>query len=499
MSYAALFQGNKPVENISYGTGEEWVRPDWPALEDLTSTDNVLTGIYGVEDHDSNFVSILIAVSTGTWSIDWGDGTIETGLTSNVKRDHLYNYSSIAASPVGTFKPVVVKVTTSGGNITTINFVQKHSQAGLPSSTLSSNWLDIALNASSCTTLTIGATSTLLLNKLKKVKIYNYADTNLSNLFYNCSSLESINLFDTQNVTNMNSMFYNCTSLKYVPLFNTQNVTDMSSMFRTCSSLKSVPLFNTQNVTTMLSMFHSCSSLMTVPVFNTSKVTDMSYMFYDCDSLQVIPSLDTSKVTTMSNMCYGCSILLTVPSFVTTGVTDMSSMFNFCYSLPTVPLFNTSGVTSMSSMFSSCYSLTGVPLFDTSSVSNMSNMFNSCPSVRYIPQFNTKSVSNMIGTFNSCFSLSSVSTLNCTGISSAANIGGVFSSDRGLAKANMSGIRYSISYGTGQLSSQAINTIFSGLGTAAGASGTQTIEVRGNYGYSGADKSIAEAKGWLVL
>ena len=59
----------------------------------------------------------------------------------------------------------------------------------------------------------------------------------LNGLFYNCTSLTTVPLFDTSKVTDMNSMFYGCTSLTTVPLFDTSKVTNMSSMFDRCTSL----------------------------------------------------------------------------------------------------------------------------------------------------------------------------------------------------------------------------------------------------------------------
>ena len=54
-------------------------------------------------------------------------------------------------------------------------------------------------------------------------------------MFYNCSSLTSLNLsnFNTNNVTNMKDMFSYCSSLTSLNLsyFNTNNVSDMEGMF----------------------------------------------------------------------------------------------------------------------------------------------------------------------------------------------------------------------------------------------------------------------------
>lgn len=92
----------------------------------------------------------------------------------------------------------------------------------------------------------------------------------------------------------------------------TSNVTDMSRMFYRCSSLTSVPLFDTSKVNNMREMFSDCNNLTSVPLFDTSNVTDMSSMFYYCERLTSVPSLDASNVTDMSNMLYGCSNLETI-------------------------------------------------------------------------------------------------------------------------------------------------------------------------------------------
>ena len=72
----------------------------------------------------------------------------------------------------------------------------------------------------------------------------------------------------------------------------------MSYIFQYCSSLQSVPLFNTINVTSMSYMFEGCFSLQFVPLFNTINVTNMSYMFGGCQSLNFIPAFITTAVTT---------------------------------------------------------------------------------------------------------------------------------------------------------------------------------------------------------
>ena len=69
---------------------------------------------------------------------------------------------------------------------------------------------------------------------------------------------------------------------------DTSNVTNMTYMFYNCSSLTSIPTLDTSKVTNMTSMFYNCSSLTSIPALDTSKVTNMTYMFYNCSSLTEI-------------------------------------------------------------------------------------------------------------------------------------------------------------------------------------------------------------------
>ena len=149
-------------------------------------------------------------------------------------------------------------------------------------------------------------------------------------MFSGCTSLTSVNLFNTYYTNDVEGMFYGCSSLPYVPLFNTYNITNMAEMFNGCSSLTSVPLFNTWQVTNMKGMFDGCSSLNTVPVFKTSKVTSMIRMFNGCSSLTEVPLFDMSKLLAMSSMFKDCISLTNIPSITTPKVTSWDDLFNGC-------------------------------------------------------------------------------------------------------------------------------------------------------------------------
>lgn len=121
-----------------------------------------------------------------------------------------------------------------------------------------------------------------------------------SYLFNNQSKMTGVSTlanWNTSSVLDMQYMFYNCSSLTSVPLFDTSKVTNMNNMFGACGYLTSVPAYDTSNVTSMASMFNYCSNLTTIPQYDTSKVTNMNSMFANCAKLVSIPLLDLSCVT----------------------------------------------------------------------------------------------------------------------------------------------------------------------------------------------------------
>ena len=214
----------------------------------------------------------------------------------------------------------------------------------------------------------------------------------------NLQKIEGIGNLDTSNVTDMSYMFYMCSSLSSIDLsrLNTSNVTDMSYMFYMCSSLSSIDLsrLNTSNVTDMNSMFTECSGLSSIDLskLDTRNVTNMSSMFSGCSGLSSIDlsKFDTVNVTDMSTMFYECSGLgsLDLSSFNTSKVTNMRMMFDGCTGLNSIDLssFNTSNVTDMLQMFCRCTSLESLDIssFDISKDTEIANFFDSITCKVYV-------------------------------------------------------------------------------------------------------------------
>lgn len=124
--------------------------------------------------------------------------------------------------------------------------------------------------------------------------VRDYFPTSTAKWFSGCENLQEIEglpYLNTSFVTDMSKMFYGCSSLTSLDLigFNTENVTDMSYMFESCSKLTSLDLssFYTSNVESMNNMFYLCENLTKLDLsrFDISNVTDMHSMFGQCKNL----------------------------------------------------------------------------------------------------------------------------------------------------------------------------------------------------------------------
>ena len=97
-------------------------------------------------------------------------------------------------------------------------------------------------------------------------------------MFYKCTSLTSVPLFDTSSVTNMDSMFYGCSYLTSVPLFDTSSVTIMSNMFYNCWNVQSGAL----------ALYQQASTKTTLPSHNRT--------FYNCGTYTTTGAAELAQI-----------------------------------------------------------------------------------------------------------------------------------------------------------------------------------------------------------
>ncbi len=248
--------------------------------------------------------------------------------------------------------------------------------------------------------------------------------TSMSQLFYQCFSLKSVTLkISTSRVTDLSEVFYDCFNLTTLDLgnFNTAKVTTMKKMFYNCRKLKSlnVSSFNTANVTDMSGMMANLCSLSSINLnhFNTSKVTDMSYMFGD-NNPQIVKKPNPTWYSYRRSIWDNSNVPATstvnsidITNFNTANVTDMNGMFWGCNSLKSLELrnFNTTKVTNMGYMFSECTQLAtlNIGTFRTDNVTSFIYMFSGCENLSSIDvsAFSTAKATSLNSMFSGCSKL----------------------------------------------------------------------------------------------
>ena len=155
--------------------------------------------------------------------------------------------------------------------------------------------------------------------------------TSMSYMFYDCSSLTSLDLssWDTSEVTSMNHMFssdeiysakMSLVSISFGPNWNTHSVKNMSRMFYQCSSLTSLDLSNwnpTNNVNTSY-MFYSCYRLETIYCKYSWTPKSNTDMFKFCTKLKSETTGKTYKDGYSSSMANPVTGLFTMPEPIAT-------------------------------------------------------------------------------------------------------------------------------------------------------------------------------------
>ena len=391
-----------------------WTRPgDWLTLPAITDTDQKFVGLFAVFPGEGNFVAVHAQTDSGTYTVDWGDGTSVT-MNSNEYAYYQFDYTNSAFDGTLTtqgYKQTIVTVTPDTGNLTYLRVDEKNTQSGLNNYT--NGWLDIAVAGSYLSYVGIAQATNPIPRMLQQAKIYKVSDTTCTDygyMFYNCYALRSLPVLYVGNaVTNMGAMFQSCWSLTEPPTIDFKNVQAINSMFLDCKNLLRADL-TTPYVNNFDSVFQDCHRLVSAIIRDAgslaTSVAHLNGTFNVCYSLVSATIYKTSNVDSMSstfNLCNSLKTVILDPN--TTILTNTSSMFQDATTLVTIPTFDTSNVINMQAMFASCKNLESAPLLDTSSVTNMQSIFDNCHTLRYIPIYNTSNVVNMYGAFTACKNL----------------------------------------------------------------------------------------------
>lgn len=458
----------------------EYTRPlDWLALPSVSEGEQVIHMLVAVYENSPNWLAFNVALtSPGTYSVNWGDGTITGSVASNTISRYDIQWSGISS---GTFtsrgyRQAIVTISATQSSVFnsfSLNVAQypdiyipvDSQSARTPYSNSGKNAvLDIKMSGATFSSISLGPSYTnkieqfefvgtnsitnfsnmfLSMKSIRKVKdIYTGLGTNFSQMFSDCPNLVEMppNL-EMGSATNMYRMFADCTLIRNISSMTPSNVTNMEQMFAKCINMDVAPYFDTSGVINMRFMFANCHYLnkfkgwnfLSYPIpsvyYNTQNVTNMDGMFWKCHSLQTIPQFNTTNVATMSYMFYQNTSLQSLPAGLTTSsVKNMRGMFRECHSLVNdtrmngVPYMDTSSVTDMKEMFYQCYRVKTIPLFNTSNVTDMSLMFYNCIALQDLPLLNTATCSNMYQMFAYCHRLETIPQFNTINVKSMSQM-----------------------------------------------------------------------------
>jgi surface protein len=249
----------------------------------------------------------------------------------------------------------------------------------------------------------------------KLLSIDSWGALNLGNsgyYFYGCENLDLSSVSDILNLTGTTycwGFFEGCTNLQTVNFINSwdvSSVTNMNTFFGVCPNFNdNISSWDVSSVDSMNNMFSGASSFNNdISSWNVSSVTSMDSMFIQATSFnQPIGSWNVSNVQNIGGMFFGAtSFNQPIGSWNTSSVTNMGSVFTnaSAFNQP-IDSWNTSSVTDMGSMF---YGATlfnqNISSWNVGLVINMNTMFATAIAFNQpIGSWNVGSVQNMTGMF----------------------------------------------------------------------------------------------------
>lgn len=501
--------------------GDYWTPPsDWIDISSVGNNEiNMLVA-------DFNAIKFRVTVAnSGTYTIDWGDGVVETGRVNNTYYTHTYalGTGTVCSRGYTTFK---IRIYNASDTITNMNLDTPTTGDGslLAKNTYTQPLLWIVYGTNGLTTMNNVYRLAYLLEAVYMAPVISGITTFL-NAFAQCGSLQMVRGLNNTwgSVTSTNSMFSLCYSIKNITLPNSwpNTLTDYSGMFSNCTNLRSINLPSTWSTgtTNLSSIFNGCSAIKEIQLPSSwpSGNTTLANSFATCRNLQKItlPSTWNTSLTSTQNMFANCNTLdvITLPSAgFPAALTTTAGMFDQCNGLVKVDLGSSwGGNTSTQQMFRSCFSLQEVVLPSSlGSITQASNMFDGALMLKKVTnfQFCGTSTAGAGCAYSAFFGLSGanfVTGVTLNGYISRVAINGV-SGNFNYATA----IRLTQGGSTYTGTSPQINVSFCNMGQADLVNlfndlptvTSKTINITSNPGaasLTAGERAIATGKGWTIV
>ena len=287
----------------------KFIREEEEALLELTTK----------SDTTSYEIVITSTGSTWTYTIDWGDGSIDSYNQSNTgstKPSHTYSSAGvyeIKINPVAPTDHLFYNLQSSqDGKITMVDGKG------------SSYW------------------------------------TSVGGAFDYQINLESVSSsLDTSNCTSWLGTFYNNSKLNPMPLLDTSSGEDFGFCWTGCSSLQSFPLIDTSSATSFGFTWNGCTGLTgAFPQLDMGEVLNAESCWYNCSQLTSFPAMNSAKCTRFDGAWMNCSQLTSFPVVDTQACTTFSNAWRYCTGLTSFPDLNYSAGTNFSNAWRGCTGVT---------------------------------------------------------------------------------------------------------------------------------------------
>ena len=349
------------ADKIAVPATTGWTKPEeWPDISNVKDGEInlLLSNGAGVVFH------LEVDDTSKTYSVDWGDGTVDNILASTAfEPGHIYT-EGIGGTYCTELGYWVYKVRIySAANLT--RFYIKRHPVYLTGQAAPILWAIIASKTiTSMDSMFSGTSCVASLMQSCQIKYLDSCIT-VAFAFRSCTALTELILPSSWgSVQNATSMLDSCGSLVKVNLPSSWgNITKTISMMNACKALSSVELPSSWgNVDDVSNMFLSCSSLIKIKLPSSwGNVLSTSYMLNYCTALSIV-NLPKSwgKVINASNMLQ--YTLIKRVEFTDWGingsVTNVTFMLGNCIALTEVVLPDSvSSITAAGSFLSGCYSL----------------------------------------------------------------------------------------------------------------------------------------------
>ncbi len=275
--------------------------------------------IFSLVRENSFYESITIPVNNDTeynYTVNWGDGTIETNLTGPASHTYLEPNQEYRIEISGVFPRIYFgQLVPTDEFDTTFTIYQWGDEA----------WTSFEdAFGLETTKMIILAEDTPNLSRAPSFKgMFAYAfdlDGTASMHNWDVSTIEDMSFmfwrsdkidvditgWDVSNVKNMSHMFSDSKFNQNIADWNVGNVTDMSAMFMRSGINQNIGNWDVSNVTNMSSMFFLTPFNQDISNWNVENVTDMTSMFSGASFFdQDLSDWNVNKVTSMKEMFFG--------------------------------------------------------------------------------------------------------------------------------------------------------------------------------------------------